>query len=143
MLEILNKLGVDETIFFQIFLWLIAFFITKKILLDTLVERVIKRKSLTVGSEEELNKILAQANKKESLYSDKAKELNNEIKKIFSDSLKKATSDSTKKIAVAKKQAQESLNQTKQEILNKKKRIKAELDDQVLEVASLIKEKVI
>ena len=142
MLEILKKLGVDYTIFFQITIWILAYIITKKILLDKLVLRIKQRQNATFGSEEETDKILEEASKKEKEYGKLAKALDVEMKEIFSMKLKHTEQEALKKISIAKKETSKSLKQVMTNIEKEKTLARVKLTEQIPEISSLIKEKI-
>ncbi len=142
MLEILDKLGVNYTIFAQIIIWIIAYVITKRILLDKLVSRIKLRDGVTIGSEDETNQILKKAHEKEQEYGAQAKKLNEQIKDIFSKKLEETEQEVLKKISIAKKEAHKSLELVRTDIEKQKKITKAKLLVQVPEFSSLIKEKI-
>lgn len=142
MLDILNRLGVDYTLFFQIAVWIIAYLITKSILLDKLVFRIKQRQEATFGSDKETDKFLAQALEKEKEYSVQAKDLDTKIKEIFSQKLDQTQKEVLKKISVAKKEAQKSLELEISNVEQAKTQAQLKLLKQVPEISLLIKEKI-
>ncbi len=143
MLGILDKLGVDSTVFVQILFWLIAYLFVKKTLLDSLVHRVNLRKKLTVGSEEQTNRIIEDVKRKKTAYEMAAKKLDNEIKEIFNKDLRETEKEVARKITLANKEATNNLQLARSEILKQKEDAQIELTKQVPHISSHIKEKII
>lgn len=143
MLGILDKLGVNSTVFVQVLLWLIAYLFVKKILLDSLVHRVGLRKKLTVGAEEQTDKIIEDVNKKKAAYEMAAKKLDSEIKEIFSKDIKDTEKEIARKINLANKEAAGTLQLARSEILKQKESVQVELAKQVPQISSCIKEKIL
>ena len=140
MLEILNKLGVDHTIIIQAFIWICAFIITKKILLDHLIERMIKRQSVTTGSKDHTDKINAKADELEKEFGQKASDLNQEIKNIFEKQNILIQDKASQIILDAQNNASKQLKSSRSKLSELKKNIKSELD--ILEISKLINDKV-
>ena len=143
MLGILDKLGVDSTVFVQILFWLIAYLFVKKTLLDSLVHRVNLRKQLTVGSKEQTDKIIEDVKRKKTAYEMAAKKLDSEIKEIFNKDLKETEKKVARKITLANKEAASNLQLARTGILKQKKDAQIELAKQVPYISSHIKEKII
>ena len=85
VVEIFKKLQVDETIFYQFFIFLILFVILKPLLFDKLLFVIQMREGKTTKLEGHADKKFAKSEKLAEEYNEKIKSVNSKAHKKFHD----------------------------------------------------------
>ncbi len=90
IIDILKDIGINETLFFQVGLFFIAWLAMNCIVFRPYLMAYEERIRRTLGSQEETRDILKQAEKKEQEYKALARKLNGDIHSAFAESNTKA-----------------------------------------------------
>ena len=130
-MDIIKTLGIDSTVFVQLILFLIAYLASTKLVFEPYLKILNERKKRTVGSQEEVNHILAQTDQIGGKYEAHARHVNDKIKEIFD----KARMDANKRydtiVTAAKTQAEkflkEGADKINKEVIEAKKSIETEI----------------
>ena len=104
--EILKNIGIDETLFLQFGIFLIAYLAMNFIVFRPYLNAYNERVCRTLGSREETQNLLQQANQKEEDYKVLARKLNGEINSIFAESGEKAKKDMEMILSKAKEESE-------------------------------------
>lgn len=104
--EILKNLGLDETLFFQFGIFLIAYLAMNFIVFRPYLKAYNERVRRTLGSREETQNLLQQVNQKKEEYKVLARKLNGEINSVFVESSEKAKKDMERILSKAKEESE-------------------------------------
>ena len=106
VLEILTSLGIDTTVFYQFFIFFVAYISMNHIVFKPYLKAHDERLRRTVGGEEQAKNLQEDTVKLEEQYSLEAKKLNDEIKTIFGEQNQKALKQKTEILEKARKDAE-------------------------------------
>lgn len=137
-MEVIQSIGLNSTLFYQLVIFLVTYILLNTILFKPYFKAQQKRESLTVGSDEEAIKILAEVDRLESEFGSEAKDHNIKIKEYFSEAESSGKSEAAKIISVANTNAKGFLASQREEIKNQLSQAKQHLAKEVPEISSAI-----
>lgn len=111
VVEILVSLGINETFYFQLVIFCIAYFGMSQIVFKPYLRAYEERKKRTVGSEKDAEDMILAAEQKEALYSEEAKALNSKIKDIYKEKADAAVKDRSQILESARSSAEGQLKE--------------------------------
>lgn len=115
-MEILFALGVDSSIGIQFVIFLMVYVILVGLLFQPYFQAYNVRKERTVGNTEAAERLLLEAQKLESEYEIKAKEINQRFKVIYDQARSQAVAECDQLINQARERARELVATTKNKI---------------------------
>jgi F0F1-type ATP synthase membrane subunit b/b' len=130
-MAILNQLGINQTTFYCLLIFLFTFFFLKELLFRPYFSSFLERDKRTKGGESTAKEMLQQAQVLKQQYEEQARDLNAEIKSIFDESRSNGSRETDKILIAAKKAAEQSIEQTRQKVSQEMKKAQDQL---VLEV---------
>lgn len=116
VINIIKSLGVNDTIWVQLGLFLVVFFALKTLVFKPFFEAHEGRHNATQGNEEAAEKIFTQTRELESLYQRKARSMNADVKAIFDKARLEANLEYEKIIGEAKEKARLTLDKHRNHI---------------------------
>ena len=137
-MEILAKLGVDVTLLVQMGLFLVLYAIMHKLVYGPYFRAFEKREAMTVGSEGDADALNKETEDLNERYKQKARAVNTRIKDIFDKARSEVTAEQTRKIVEARKDAETTINKTRQKIEDEKADARKSLDSSVSELSGLV-----
>jgi F0F1-type ATP synthase membrane subunit b/b' len=143
VLNIIQALGIDRTLFIQLPIFLVMLFSIKAIAFNKYYECFEEREKQTVGGQEEALEFLKKTEELETTYQQKARALNTEIKGIFDARRLDAQKEHERIIVEAKdrvrsavesgkSQIQGEFNKAREELLRDSKTIGRAIADRML-----------
>lgn len=138
VMEIIQAIGLNSTMFYQLGIFLVVYFLINIILFKPYAKAQAQRASLTTGSDAEAVNILEKVEKLENDFGVEAKEHNQKIKTIFSESEVIAKKEATQIVAVANTKTKEFLTSQREEIKNQVSKAKQHLTEEVPGISAAI-----
>ncbi len=116
IINILVSLGVDQTVFIQMAVFLVAFTFLKYFIFNPYLAAYIERRKRTVGHADVAKEMKADIEFLESQYSTEAKAQNEKIKEVFNAKKTEGAKEATRIIETGHATAQKSLSEGKASI---------------------------
>ncbi len=139
--------GLDAQLLFNVFFQLIAIFIiftfASKLLLDPVRKILEERKQRVLEDQRAAAESREEADKYKAEYDVKLKEIDKTAEQILSDARSKALSRENEIVADAKEEASRIIDVARQEAELEKKRVKDEVKQEMISVASIMSEKIV
>lgn len=142
-MAILEQLGIDQTIFIQFAIVIIAFLALSQIAFAPYAKALELREEKTKGGEDLAKELQKKATDLKKAYEAKAREVNGEIKKIFDTYISDASKEHNHIISSARNESEKLVEETRSrveiELVNATKKAKEE----VPQLSSLISQKML
>lgn len=106
-MELLTSLGINQTFFYQIVIFLIAFFFLKKVVFLPYYKAFEEREKRTSGGQSTAHELHHQLATLEAEYQQKARETHRRITDVFNQKKQAALQEAERIIGEAKKQSEE------------------------------------
>ena len=106
VIDILRQLGVNETLFFQLAIFIAVFSVLHALVFKPYFGAYEKRKGATQGNTNVAEKLVGQTRELEAKYQNKARELSTEIKAIYEKARLEGLVEQDKIIAEARESTQ-------------------------------------
>lgn len=142
-MEILSKLGVDSTFFFQFLIFCFAYVVLTRLLFTPYLKAYHKRLEVTFGSQEVAEKLNAQSHELHIQYEAHAKEVNSKVQSYYELAHKEAQDVQTATIEKARKEAEAFVHKTRLDTQAEANRARAELKKLIPELGQEIQRKVL
>lgn len=116
IINILVSLGVDQTVFIQMAVFLAAFTFLKYFIFNPYLAAYIERRKRTVGHADVAKEMKADIEQLEGQYSTEAKAQHEKIKEVFNAKKAEGTKEAARIVEAGHANAQKTLNEGKKEI---------------------------
>ena len=126
-MAIFQNLGINETVWIQLAIFLVTFFLLKKIVFEDYVAAMLARQQKTHGGADQVAELQTQSSELHSHYEAEAKTVNQKISAIFKDHQDEADKEFDRIVSSAKAEAQTQLENTQKTIMKEVQNIKIEL----------------
>ena len=143
VLDILISLGVNQTVFAQFVVFLVAFIFLKYFIFSPYLRAYEERRKRTVGSAGVARELQEQIAQLESDFSKKAKALNEQIKNVFEEKRQKANKETATVVSLAQKAAQEKMTVGKKEVQQAYDEAKDQLRNLAPDLGQTIKQRLL
>lgn len=104
--EILTSLGINQTFWFQLVIFVFAYFGMAFIVFKPYLAAYDERRRRTVGGEKEAEQLTAEANQLEEQYKKQARELNDKVKALYNEQQGRANKERTEILEKARYEAE-------------------------------------
>lgn len=135
---ILSSLGVDDTFFIQLGLFLVVFVFVWNVAFAPYFKAFEAREAQTTGSTETANDLIKEAAKLELVYQEKARALNTEIKELFDAQRKDAVKEQDAIVSAAREEAKNIVSEAREKIQVEYNKAREELLTQTKSLGSEI-----
>lgn len=142
-MEILAKLGINNTFYYQLIIFCIAYVALTRLLFRPYLKAYHKRLELTFGNQEVAEKLNAQSQELHIQYENKAKEVNTKIQSYYEQAHKEAQAVQATTIEKARKEAEAFVHKTRQETQAEADRVRSELKKLIPDLSHDIERKVL
>lgn len=142
-MEILTKLGINNTFYYQLIIFCIAYIALTRLLFKPYLKAYHKRLEVTFGSHEVVEKLNAQSEELHIQYENKAKEVNSKVQSYYEQAHKEAQAVQAATIEKARKEAEALVQKTRQETHAEADRARAELKKLIPDLSHDIQRKVL
>lgn len=142
-MEILTKLGIDYTFFYQLVVFLVAYIALTRLLFKPYLKAYHKRLEVTFGNQEVAEKLNAQSQELHIQYENKAREVNTKAQSYYEQAHKEAQAVQASTIEKARKEAEALVQKTRQETLVEADKARADLKKLIPELSHEIERKVL
>lgn len=142
-MEILTKLGIDYTFFYQLAIFIVAYIALTRLLFKPYLKAYHKRLEVTFGNQEVAEKLNAQSQELHIQYENKAKEVNSKVQSYYEQAHKEAQAVQASTIEKARKEAEALVQKTRAETLAEADKARVELKKLVPELSHEIQRKVL
>ena len=137
-MEILNALGVNETVLIQFGVFLVAYIFLTQILFGPYFKAFIQRKERTVGKADQAERFIQETKDLQTKFETRAREINSRYKVIYDESRTQALREHDHIVNEARQKAK-SIVETQREILVAElSRAKRALADEIPDVSAAI-----
>ncbi len=143
VLDILKALGVNETVFPQFIIFLVAFLFLKVFVFTPYMAAYEERRKRTVGSAGVTQELQQEIDRREADFAREAREVNEKIKKLFDMKQAQALKESNALMAEAQTKAQDKLSAGKKEVQEAYAAAKSQLSTFVPEIGQTIKQRLL
>jgi F0F1-type ATP synthase membrane subunit b/b' len=143
MLQILGSLGIDETIFIQMGIFLVVFVAMKTILFDAYFAAHHTRKERTVGQTEAAERYINEARELEAQYAVQAQQINEQFRTIFDKSRTDANKEYERITEAARSQAKQWMEQARAKVGRELAETRSQLTGDIPAVSQLITAKLL
>lgn len=117
ILSIITSIGINETLFIHLGMYLGAFIVLYFLVFSPYYQLSEQRRILTSGSLESVEKMEEQIRKSEEIYQTRARQINEEISLIFKDRKKEAYKESDKIVLEAQTRSRDMAQQAKHRLV--------------------------
>ena len=142
-MAILNQLGINNTTFYCLLIFILTFFALKEILFRPYYLAFEEREKRTKGGETNAKELQAKTSQLSLQYEEAARDINSHIKKIFDESRAVAGKESENIIREAKGVADQALESTRAQIAKEIKKAQDQLSLETPGVALAITKKML
>lgn len=142
-MEILSKLGVDYTFFYQFVIFCVAYIAVSRLLFKPYLKAYHKRLEVTFGHQEVAEKLNAQSQELHIQYETKAREVNSKVQSYYEQAHKEAQAIQAATIEKARKEAESIVIKNRQETQEEANRARAEIKKLIPELSTEIQRKVL
>jgi F0F1-type ATP synthase membrane subunit b/b' len=143
VIDVLNSLGVNETVFPQFAIFIVSFLFLKIFIFSPYLAAYEERRKRTVGSQGVALELQQEIDRREAEFSREAKEINEKIKKVFDMKQAQAVKETNAILAEAQLKAQERLNAGKKEVQDAYDAAKDQLKNFVPDLGQTIKQRLL
>lgn len=142
-MEILTKLGIDYTFFYQLIVFLVAYIALTRLLFKPYLKAYHKRLEVTFGNQEVAEKLNAQSHELHIQYENKAREVNSKAQSFYEQAHKEAQAVQASTIEKARKEAEAIVQKNRQDTEAEANKARADLKKLVPELSQEIQRKVL
>ena len=142
-MEILSKLGIDYTLFYQLIVFCVAYIALTRLLFKPYQKAYHKRLEVTFGNQEVAEKLNAQSQELHIQYEAKAREVNSKVQSYYEQAHKEAQAIQASTIEKARKEAEAFVQKTRQETQSEADKARSELKKLVPDLSQDIQRKVL
>jgi F0F1-type ATP synthase membrane subunit b/b' len=142
-MELLYKLGIDSTFFYQFFIFCFAYVVLTRLLFKPYLKAYNKRLEATTGNQEVAEQLNAQAQELHIKYEAHAKEMNTRVQSYYELANKEAQAIQAATIEKARKEAEAFVQKTRHETQVEADKTRAELKKLIPELGMDIQRKVL
>jgi F-type H+-transporting ATPase subunit b len=142
-MEILSKLGVDYTFFYQFIIFCVAYIAVSRLLFKPYQKAYHKRLEVTFGHQEVAEKLNAQSQELHIQYEAKAREVNSKIQSYYEQAHKEAQAVQAATIEKARKEAEAIVLKNRQDTQAEADKARAEIKKLVPDLSREIQKKVL
>jgi F-type H+-transporting ATPase subunit b len=129
-MAILEQLGINQTVFIQFFIFLVAFFTLSQVVFKPYLQAFEERERRTKGGEDLAQELLQQSVDLKRQYEQKARQVNGEIKTVYDSYRDQATKEYNEIVARARAESQKLIEEARAkvgvEILEATKKLREE-----------------
>ena len=141
VLEILQSLGIDSTVYAQFLILFIAYISMQFIVFNPYLKAYGERLHRTVGGQEEAEELLSEAGEQEDRFKELAKNLNGKIRSIFADTNGKAKTEVDQILGQAKKEADEKAATSRKALEDSVNQARKEMEEHIPTLSKNIENK--
>lgn len=142
-MEIIQKLGINATVFFQLGIFILAFLFLKQLVFNNYIKAFEEREKRTRGGEELADELSKQTEDLHSSFEVKAQEINKKINSIFAEQQLAADREFDQIVTKAKVDSSQMIEINRKK-LNEELRVEGEkLKGEVAEFSKLITNKLL
>jgi len=116
LLQILSGIGVDETIWMQLAVFIVAYIILTQLVFKPYFSAFNERTEQTFGNQDQAQNLANQTQEMKSQYEIKAQEINREYKTVFDEIRSKALKRHSELMGESKAKVKKMLDQTRAQI---------------------------
>lgn len=142
-MEILNALGVNETIFIQLAVFLVAYVFLANLLFKPYYNAFIQRKDRTVGRTDTAERYLKEAKELQTEFENKARELNSKYKIIYDQSRAEALKEYDTVVTSARNESKEWIESHREKLQQEIRKVQSEISAEVKGVSKLIQSRLL
>jgi F-type H+-transporting ATPase subunit b len=142
-MAILNQLGINQTIFFQFVIFVIAYITLYFLVFKPYTAALNEREARTKGGEGLASELQRQARDLQTEYEKKARQINGQIKEIFDQYRAEASKETDVVISKARSEAQILVERARQQVAAEISQAENKLRDEVPMVAQVITAKLL
>ena len=142
-MEILSKLGVDYTFFYQVLIFCVAYIAVSRLLFKPYLKAYHKRLEVTFGHQEVAEKLNAQSQELHIQCEAKSKEVNSKVQSYYEQAHKEAQAIQAATIEKARKEAEALVLKNRQDTQAEADRARSEIKKLVPDLSHEIQRKVL
>ncbi len=140
---IVNALGLNSTVYFQMILFSITFLVLNFLIFKPYLRAAEERESRTFGNEDAAQSLLDEARKLNEEYEKEAKELNAKLKTFFDDARTEAKKQYDEIVSSARSDADKTLSSSRAELAQQVEKARSEMKNQVGQVGEEMAAKIL
>ncbi|MCB0413478.1 MAG: ATP synthase F0 subunit B [Bdellovibrionales bacterium] len=137
-MDLLNSLGIDNTLFYQLGIFLVGYVVLYNIVFKPYVAAHFERVRRTVGNMESNERVLADIQHLKVRHEKEARGLNEEYKSIYDKKRSEALSEYDKIVGHARDQSKSIIEDTRAKIQKEISQTKLNLEKEIPEVSQLL-----
>lgn len=137
-MEILNALGINETITVQFVIFLVAYLFLSNLLFKPYYRAFIERKDRTVGRTDTAERYIKEAKDLQAQFETKARELNSRYKVIYDQSRSEALKEYDQLVGAARSDSKNWIENQRDQIQIAVKKVQSEIGSEVKGVSKVI-----
>ncbi len=142
-MQFLAQLGIDQTIVYQIILFLVYYIIFSQFVIKPYFKSFLNREVGTTGSEDQALRLIEQANQLHIEYEKKSKAIQRQMKGIFDESKNEALQEHDEILLEARTEAENYMAKNKEKIVKELNEAKEKMKAEVPEIGTLIVNKLL
>ncbi len=142
-MEILNALGVNQTVFIQFGVFVVAYLFLSNLLFKPYFKAFVQRKERTVGKTDLAEKYALEAKELQAKYESKAREINSQYKVIYDQSRGAATKEAEQIVSEARAQTKTLIENNRATLAKEVARVKSDISSEVKGVSAAIQSRLL
>jgi F0F1-type ATP synthase membrane subunit b/b' len=142
-MEILYKLGIDSTFFYQMAIFCVTYVFLSRLVFKPYLKIHHKRIEATFGHQEHAEKLNEQARDLHHEYETKARAMNTKVQSYFEDAHKEAQTYQASTMEKARKEASDLVHKTRDEIQKEVQKTRGDLKKLIPDISHDIQRKIL
>ncbi len=142
-MELLAQLGVNNTLAYQLVMFLVVFVVLKYVLFEPYFAAFNERKDRTLGKTELAERFIADAHALEQTYGQRAQEMNDRYREVYDKTRTEAMHEYDRVIGEARARTKQMIEESAQKIAREMAAARVQLSQEVSTIARLINTKLI
>lgn len=142
-MAVLEQLGINGTVLYQLIIFMFAFISLRYIMFEPYFKALDERKKRTVGDTQQAEELKIKSADAKSQYEAKARHINAELKDIFGSSRGEAAKEYERLIANARTTAEKLIDENRKRIKDEAAQAEAQLKGEIPAVAAAITQKML
>ncbi|MCB0393776.1 MAG: ATP synthase F0 subunit B [Bdellovibrionales bacterium] len=127
-MEVLAAIGLNETVFVQIGVFLVAYLVSSKLVFGPYYKAFAAREEMTLGSEEITTRLEKEVEELQAQFDTRAREINTKIHAVFEKARTEAGAEQSQTLAAARKEAEKMVSDARQQVESEKSKVRGELN---------------
>ncbi len=141
--NILTRLGLNETFFYQFGIFLVFFFISKPLFFDLLQFVLENRRAKTTELQDKAATLFSEGERLAKQYESQVQESHKEFQKKINLQKKKMKSEKSKEISIAERKAHQEFESNRQQIFKETEQLQKEIAGEREKLSSMLVNKLI